>query len=58
MRVLKAAAKQRGDRDVLLALASFASQAGDRVAAEAAMRTLAGINPDDPALNGFAPSRP
>jgi tetratricopeptide (TPR) repeat protein len=54
IRILKAAAAKRGDRDVLLALASFSSQVGDRAGAEAAMRTLAAINPDDPALGGFA----
>jgi tetratricopeptide (TPR) repeat protein len=58
IRLLESAAQHAGDRDVLLALAAFKREAGDRPAAEAAMRTLAGINPDDPALNGFAPSRP
>jgi predicted CXXCH cytochrome family protein len=54
IRILKAAAAKRGDRDVLLALASFSSQAGDRAGAEAVMRMLASINPDDPALDEYA----
>ena len=50
LRLLQATAQRRGDRDVLLALASFANQAGDRAGAEKYMRALAAINPDDPAL--------
>lgn len=54
LRVLKAVARNRGDRDVLLALASFSLQAGDRVGTEEAIRTLVSINPDDPALGSVA----
>ena len=54
MRVLKTVLKTRGDRDALLALASFAQQSGDRTVAESAIRTLASINPDDPALGSVA----
>ena len=50
IRLLKATVKKRGDRDVLLALASLSFQTGDRAAAEAAIHMLASINPDDPAL--------
>jgi Flp pilus assembly protein TadD len=54
MRVLKTVLQTRGDRDALLALASFALQSGDRAVAESAIRTLASINPDDPALGSVA----
>lgn len=50
MRLLGAAAQRHGDRDVLLALASFSSEAGDRAGTEKHLRALAAINPDDPAL--------
>jgi hypothetical protein len=50
MRLLEAAAQRRGDRDVLLALAAFTSETGDRAGAEKYLRALAAINPDDPAL--------
>jgi len=58
IRLLKATAKKRGDRDVLLALASYSLRAGDRATAEEAIGTLASINPDDPALTGLTRSRP
>ena len=48
--VLEAAAKRRGDRDLLLALASYRRDAGDAVGAKAALDRLAAINPGDPAL--------
>jgi tetratricopeptide (TPR) repeat protein len=48
--VLKTAADRTGQRDVLLALAQLRRAAGDLTGAEAALRTLAAINPDDPAL--------
>ena len=54
IRVLKTVVKNRGDRDALLALASFSLQSGDRAGAEAAIRALASINPDDPALGSVA----
>jgi predicted CXXCH cytochrome family protein len=47
---LRAAAARRGDRDVLLALASYEREAGNLAAAEKAVRDLAAINPNDPAL--------
>ncbi len=52
VRALETAAKRRGDRDVLLALAAFKRDAGDRAGAELHLRALAAINPDDPALDG------
>jgi len=58
IRLLKATTKKRGDRDALLALASFSLRAGDRAAAQEAIATLASINPDDPALSGLTGSRP
>ena len=48
--VLDAAARKRGDRDVLLALAAYRSEAGDPAGAKAALGRLAAINPGDPAL--------
>ncbi len=50
IRVLERAAARRGDRDVLLALATFRSEAGDEAGATAALRALQAVNPDDPAL--------
>jgi predicted CXXCH cytochrome family protein len=50
LRLLETAAKSNGDRDVLLALASFKMEAGDRAGAERHLGALAAINPDDPAL--------
>jgi hypothetical protein len=35
---------------VLLALAAFSGEAGDAAGAQRYLRTLAAINPDDPAL--------
>ena len=48
--VLEAAARKRGDRDVLLALASYKRDSGDAAGAKAALDRLAAINPGDPAL--------
>lgn len=48
--VLEKAAGKRGDRDVLLALASYKQGAGDAAGAKAALDRLAAINPGDPAL--------
>lgn len=50
IRVLAESAKRRGDRDVLLALASFREQSGDQAGARQALQALADINPRDPAL--------
>jgi Flp pilus assembly protein TadD len=50
IRLLKAAAERRGDRDVLLALAAFQREAGDFAGAESSLLELVAINPDDPAL--------
>lgn len=58
IRVLSGATRERGERDLLLALASYQRQAGDTAAAEASLRRLAGINPDDPALAGRRPPSP
>jgi predicted CXXCH cytochrome family protein len=55
--VLEKAAKQRGDRDVLLALASFSREAGNMAGAAAVLDRLAAINPGDPALGGVPRSR-
>jgi predicted CXXCH cytochrome family protein len=55
MRILKAAVRKRGDREALLALASYALQMGNRAEAEEAIRVLASINPDDPALSRVRP---
>lgn len=49
--VLESATKTEGHRDLLLALAGFRFDAGDRAGAEAALARLAAVNPDDPALN-------
>lgn len=54
IRTLEDATRTRGERDLLLALASYQRQAGQAAAAEASLRRLATINPDDPAL-GTAP---
>lgn len=48
--VLEAAARLRGDRDVLLALAAYKRDAGDAAGAAAALERLVEINPGDPAL--------
>jgi tetratricopeptide (TPR) repeat protein len=53
LRVLSKTATHSGDRDVLLALASLRSEAGDEAGARAAVEALAAINPDDPALAGL-----
>jgi tetratricopeptide (TPR) repeat protein len=50
LRVLADAAVKSGDRDVLLALATYRSQGGDESGAAAALRALAAVNPDDPAV--------
>jgi tetratricopeptide (TPR) repeat protein len=50
LRMLADAAVKSGDRDVLLALATYRSQGGDESGAAAALRALAAVNPDDPAL--------
>ncbi len=50
VRLLEAAARRTGDRDVLLALAAFKREAGDPAAAARYLARLAEINPDDPAL--------
>jgi predicted CXXCH cytochrome family protein len=47
---LEAAARQRPDRDVLLALAAYRRDAGDAAGSQAALDRLAAINPGDPAL--------
>jgi tetratricopeptide (TPR) repeat protein len=57
IRLLETAAQRGGDRDVLLALASYKSAAGDRAGAEKHLRALMAINPDDPALAGLAGTR-
>jgi len=59
IKVLEAAARKRGDRDVLLALASFRRDAGDVAGAKAALDRLAAINPGDPVLgrSGAPPAR-
>jgi predicted CXXCH cytochrome family protein len=57
IRQLEAAAQRRGDRDVLLALVAFKGEAGDRAGAEASLRALSAINPDDPALAGAGSRR-
>lgn len=57
LKVLEAAARRRGDRDVLLALAAFKRDAGDRAGAEKHLRELAAINPGDPALAGAGSRR-
>jgi tetratricopeptide (TPR) repeat protein len=54
---LEAAAKRRGDRDVLLALAAFKRDDRDREGAEKYLRALVAINPDDPALARPGPRR-
>ncbi len=48
--VLEAATGRRGDRHLLLALAGMRSAAGDEAGAQTALKALAAINPDDPAL--------
>ncbi len=55
--VLEAAAGKRGDRDVLLALASYKRDAGDAAGAKAALDRLAAINPGDPALGRSGAAR-
>lgn len=50
LRVLSEAAGRGGDRDVLLALAVARNEAGDEAGAREALRALAAINPEDPAL--------
>jgi tetratricopeptide (TPR) repeat protein len=48
--VLSAAAERTGQRDVLLALIQMRQAAGDMAGANSALRKLAAINPEDPAL--------
>jgi Flp pilus assembly protein TadD len=55
--VLSAAAPRTGQRDVLLALAQMRRASGDMTGAAQALRRLAAINPDDPALAAPAGSR-
>jgi tetratricopeptide (TPR) repeat protein len=55
--VLSAAATRTGQRDVLLALAQMRRASGDMTGAAQALRRLAAINPDDPALAAPAGSR-
>jgi tetratricopeptide (TPR) repeat protein len=50
IRVLDDVAKRSGDRDVLLALATFRGEGGDEAGAREALKRLAAVNPDDPAL--------
>ena len=50
IRLLADAAKRSGDRDVLLALAMYRSEGGDEAGAREALKGLAAVNPDDPAL--------
>ncbi len=50
IRLLADAAKRTGDRDVLLALATYRSEGGDEAGAREALKGLAAVNPDDPAL--------
>jgi tetratricopeptide (TPR) repeat protein len=50
IRVLADAAQRSGDRDVLLALAMYRSEGGDEAGAREALKRLAAVNPDDPAL--------
>jgi tetratricopeptide (TPR) repeat protein len=57
IRVLADSAKRRGSRDLLLVLAMYRGEAGDGAGADAALRTLAAINPDDPALAQFRQQR-
>jgi tetratricopeptide (TPR) repeat protein len=57
IRQLEAAAQRRGDRDVLLALAAFKRDDGDRAGAETHLRALTAMNPDDPALARPGPGR-
>jgi predicted CXXCH cytochrome family protein len=58
IRVLTESAKRGGGRDVLLALAIFKRQGGDEAGAGEALRALAAINPDDPALAQFRTDQP
>jgi tetratricopeptide (TPR) repeat protein len=58
LRVLAESAKAGGSRDVLLALAMFRSEGGDEAGAGEALRALASINPDDPALAQFRTAQP
>jgi Flp pilus assembly protein TadD len=55
--VLTAAADKTGQRDVLLALAQLRAASGDRPGAAVALRRLAAINRDDPALAATAAPR-
>jgi tetratricopeptide (TPR) repeat protein len=50
LRLLTDAARRSGDRDVLLALATYRSEGGDEAGAREALKGLASVNPDDPAL--------
>jgi len=51
--VLEASARQGGDRDVLLALATYKSEDGDESGARDVLRALQAVNPDDPVLLQF-----
>jgi tetratricopeptide (TPR) repeat protein len=50
VRVLAGASRRSGDREVLLALATFRSEGGDEAGAREALKLLTAVNPDDPAL--------
>jgi tetratricopeptide (TPR) repeat protein len=50
IRLLADAARLSGDRDVLLALATYRSEGGDEAGAREALKALAAVNPDDPAV--------
>ena len=53
-RVLEQALQRRFDRDLLLALASFARESGDQVLARQTLARLREVNPGDPALMNFS----
>jgi tetratricopeptide (TPR) repeat protein len=53
VRVLESSARLGGDRDVLLALATYKSEDGDESGARDVLRALQAVNPDDPVLLQF-----
>ncbi len=53
--VLETADARRSDRDILLALAAYARDAGDTAAMARHLQSLAAINPHDPAVAPAAP---
>ena len=57
IRLLSESAKREGNREVLLALATYRGESGDTEGANQALRALASINPDDPALAQFRAPR-